>query len=133
LREPLAHVRWRTDEIMSGKRSGNTFYPFAEELRALALFQAAVPDRVGTLLGGNATEANIREATKQLYKSYMRVRDAFNDFANDVLVKIVNSLRPNVKKFTPPHVTKFSEMSPVLFIQELSPDEARRISTSASS
>jgi len=133
LRDPLAQVRWQTDEIMTGKRSGNTFYPFAEEIRALALFQAAVPDRVGTLWGNNATEENIREAAKQLYKAYQPVYEAFNAFANDVLVNIVKSLHPKTEKFTPPHVTKFSEMVPVLFVQEPSLEEAREMDARVSS
>jgi hypothetical protein len=124
-------VRWRTDEIISGKQSGNVFYPFAEEIRALALLQAAVPDQPGSLWDTNASEDDIRQAAIRLYKGYQPVHRAFETFANDVLIKIVKSLHPKTEKFTPPRVTKFSEMSPVLFVQEPTLEEARKISASA--
>ena len=65
--------------------------------------------------------SHIRKAVIRLYEAYRPVRDAFEAFANDVLVKIVKSLPYNVEKFTPPRVTKFSEMSPVLFVEEPGP------------
>jgi hypothetical protein len=133
LRDPLAQVRWQTDEIMSGKRSGNTFYPFAEEIRALALFQAAVPDQPGRLWDANATEEDIRQAAIRLYEGYKSVHRAFEAFANDVLITIVKSLNPKTEKFTPPRVTTFSEMMPVLFVQEPSLEEAREVAARASS
>jgi hypothetical protein len=133
LGQPLAEMPERTDEIMSGKQSGNIFYSFAEEIRAIALLQAAVPDQVGRLSGSNATEANIRKAAIRLYEAYMPVRKAFEAFANDVLVTIVKSLPRRIDEFTPPHVTKFSEMSPVLFVQEPSLKEARKMGARVSS
>jgi len=68
----------RADEIVSGKQSGNIFYSFAEEIRAIALLQAAVPHQAGTLSGSNATEANIRKAATRLYEAYIPVRKAFD-------------------------------------------------------
>jgi hypothetical protein len=133
LREPLARASERTDEIMSGKQNGNIFYTFAEEIRSIALLRAAVQEESGTLWDDNATEANVRQAAIRLYEAYMPVRKAFEAFANDVLVKIVKSLPRKIEKFTPPRVIKFSEMSPVLFVQELSLEEARAISARASS
>ena len=127
LREPLANARWETDEIMAGRQSGNVFYPFAEEIRALALLQAAIPDQPGTLWSSTTTEADIQEAAKRLYKGYQRVHNAFETFANDVLIKTLKSLPHKTEEFTPPRVTELSEMSPVLFVKEPSLDQAREM------
>ncbi len=118
LQEPLARAPNRSDELITGKYSGNIFYPFAEEIRSLALLQAAVPPESGKLWGENASEADIREAAIRLYEGYMAVREAFDAFANHVLVTMVKSLPYKTEKFVVPRVTKLSEMSPVLFVEE---------------
>ncbi len=133
LREPLARAPERTDEIMSGRQSGNIFYPFAEEIRSLALLRAAVQQESGTLWDDNATDANIRQAAIRLYQEYKPVHNAFDAFANDLLIKTVKSLPYKIEQFTPPHLTKFSEISPVLFVQEPTLDQAREISSRVSS
>jgi len=85
-------------------------------------------------VGGLCLFASARRAFHLLPPlGYKRVHNAFTAFANDVLIKMVKSLPSKTEEFTPPRVTKFSEMSPVLFVQELSPDEARKISTSVPS
>ena len=49
--EPLTHISGETDEIMSGKQSGNIFYSFAEQLRAVALLRAALPENADRIWG----------------------------------------------------------------------------------
>jgi hypothetical protein len=118
LRGPLAHTANRSDEIVTGKRSANIFYPFAEEIRTLALLQATVPEQRGRLWDHRASEEDMRQAAIRLYEAYRPVQEAFDAFANHVLVKMVKSLPYQTEEFTPPHVAKLSEMSSVLFVEE---------------
>jgi hypothetical protein len=62
--------------------------------------------------------SRIRDAAIELYEAYRPVRNAFDDFSNDLLVTVVKSLGPKTEKFSPPRVMKFSEMVPVLFVEE---------------
>jgi hypothetical protein len=118
LREPLASARKRSDEIITGNRSANIFYPFAEEIRALALLQATLPKGAPKLWEENVSEADIRKAAIALYESFKPVRNAFDAFSNSVLTQVVKSLPRKTERFVAPSVTKFSEMLPVLFVEE---------------
>jgi hypothetical protein len=119
LRAPLTQPSKRINEIISGKRSANVFYSFAEEIRSLALLQTAVPDVKPTKLWDDtATESDVRAAAIKLYEAFRPIRDAFDTFANSVLVTIVKSLPHKTERFIVPRVTKFLEMSPVLFVEE---------------
>lgn len=118
LREPLAHLPNRAAEIITGKHSANVFYAIAEEVRALGLLQAAQPIGAKKMWDKTICEEEIRAAAIKLYKDYRPALTAFEDFANDFLVKVVKSLRPKTEKFSPPRVTKFSDMQPVLFVEE---------------
>jgi hypothetical protein len=118
LREPLAQVSNREDEIITGRYSANIFYAFAEEIRSLAMLQAAVPKASDKLWRPNASETEIRAAAIRLYEDFKPIRDAFDAFANDVLVTIVKSLPYKTEKFVPARITKFSEMSPILFVEQ---------------
>ena len=118
LEEPLAHVPSRAAEIISGKFSANVFYTLAEEVRALALIQAANDCSDVKVWDKNASEQNIRDAVIRLYEGYRPVRDAFDAFANNVLTTMVKSLQPKTEKFTVPKVTRFAEMVPILFVEE---------------
>lgn len=119
LREPLAHISHPKDEIITGRRSANIFYSFAEEIRALALLQATRPPGAGKLWEENSSEQDIRAAVLSLYKDFRPVRDAFDAFANNVLPLVVKSLPHRTEKFIPPRITKLRRMpSPVLFVEE---------------
>jgi hypothetical protein len=118
LREPLARISKRNDEVITGGRSANIFYAFAEEIRALALLQATRPPEARKLWDENASEDAILAAAISLYESYGPVRDAFDAFANNVLTQVVKSLPYKTEKFVPTRVTKFARMSPVLFVEE---------------
>ena len=118
LREPLANAPEKAAEILSGARKRNVFYSFAEEIRSLAMLQAALPTGAPKLWDKTASEEDIRAAAKQLYTDYRRVLEAFEAFAGDVLVAMIKSLRHSTEKFTPPRVTKWADMSPVLFVEE---------------
>jgi hypothetical protein len=118
LAEPLSHVPKQATEIITGKYSANVFYTLAEEVRALAMLQATQPEGTPKVWDQSASEDDIRKAVIRLYESFKPVRDAFDVFANDVLTKIVKSLSCKTERFGVAGITKFSEMSPVLFVEE---------------
>jgi hypothetical protein len=118
LRAPLALLGDREDEITTGKYSGNIFYAFAEEIRSLAILQAAAPEGGVKLWDQNASEAEIRAAAIRLYDGFKPIQKAFDVFANDVLVKVVKSLPYKTEGFIAPRVTKLSEIRPILFVHE---------------
>jgi hypothetical protein len=118
LKEPVAHLSDREDEIITGKHSGNIFYAFAEEIRSLAMLQAAAPEGGVKLWDQNASETDIRAAAIRLYEGFKPIHNAFDAFANNVLVRIVKSLPYKTERFTAPRVTKLSEIRPILFVQE---------------
>ncbi|HZS18689.1 MAG TPA: hypothetical protein VFA51_12245 [Candidatus Udaeobacter sp.] len=118
LAEPLAHVPKAAAEVITGKYSANVFYTLAEQVRSLAMLQATQPNNAPKLWDHNASEDDIRKAAIRLYESFKPVRDAFDTFANGVLTTIVKSLTHKSEKFAIDRHTKFSEMSPVLFVEE---------------
>src|SRR5438874_2245482 len=64
LREPLANAPEKAAEILSGARKRNVFYSFAEEIRSLAMLQAALPTGAPKLWDKTASEEDIRAAAK---------------------------------------------------------------------
>lgn len=118
LREPLPHVPNAAAEIMTGKYNGNVFYSFAEEIRSLAIMQAAAHPDAPKLSDEQASEEDIRAAAIRLYDSFKPVRDAFDRFTNNILVTIVKSLPHTAEKFVPPRITTFKQMWTPLFVEE---------------
>jgi hypothetical protein len=118
LREPLAHVPQRAAEIISGKHNGNIFYTLAEEVRALAMLQVAADPDAPKIWDENASESDIRYAAIRLYESFKPVREAFDQFANTVLVTIIKSLPHRTENFAAPAVMNFDEMRTPLFVEE---------------
>lgn len=122
VREPIAHIPKRAAEIITGMSRRNIFFTIAEEVRALALLNATRKTDEQRLWDEQCTEEDIRAAVIELYEGYRPVRDAFENFANNVLVTIVRSLQPTNEHFELPRSTRFSDMLPVLFVEE--PQEA---------
>lgn len=118
LAEPLAHVPDAAAEVISGNHNANVFYTLAEEVRALALIQAANDSSEVKIWDKDASEDHIRAAVIRLYEGFRPVRDAFEVFANEVLVTIVKSLHHKTESFKAPKVTRFSQMVPTLFVEE---------------
>jgi hypothetical protein len=125
LREPLQHAPEEAAEIITGKHSGNIFYTLAEEVRALAIMQAAAHPETPMLWDEKASKDDIRAAAVRLYESFKPVLDAFDRFANNVLVTIVKSLPYTTETFIPPRLTQLQEMTIPLFIEER-PDRLKR-------
>lgn len=118
LQGPL-DARWnRVDDFISGRRSANIFYSFAEEIRAVAMAQATLPPDAAKLWESAASEDDLRNAVIALYESWKPLHDAFRDFANCVLPLLVKSLPSEIRSFSAKNVTKFAEMKPVLFVEE---------------
>jgi hypothetical protein len=118
LADPLPHVPNAAAEVITGKYSANVFYTLAEQVRALAMLQTTQADTAPKLWDQSATEEDIRKAVIKLYESFKPVRDAFDTFANDVLTKVVKSLAHRSERFEVGRITKVSEMSPMLFVEE---------------
>lgn len=118
LREPLLHVPKAAAEIITGKHNGNVFYTLAEEVRALAMLQLAAEPSGPKIWDEQASESDIRAAAVRLYESFKPVREAFDRFANNVLITIVKSLPHRTERFTAPAVTNFYEMRTPVFVEE---------------
>ena len=117
LREPLARVPESAAEIISGEYNGNVFYTLAEEVRSRGMLQVAAHPDSPKLWDEHATENDIRAAAIRLY-GYRPVRDAFDRFANNVLVTIVKSIPHSTEAFTPANIMNFDEMRAPLFVEE---------------
>jgi hypothetical protein len=118
LREPIAEYRHDHGDIFTGRHSANIFYPFAEEIRARAMMQAASPEQARKLWDKGVTEAEIRTAAVELYSQYKEPLEAFQAVANAFLIPTVKKLKPTSKTFNVRRPTKFRRMKPILFVEE---------------
>ncbi len=118
LREVVNAASNHPREIISGRHSANVFYPFAEEMRSLAIVQATLPKDAPRLSADTTSKEYLRDAVIKLYESYRPVLEKFEAFANCVLIEVIKSLPYATRSFIPPKVTKFAEMRPVLFVEE---------------
>ena len=119
LRKPIEHLpAERPAEIITGKRSSNVFYTFAEQVRALALLQAVQKRQAPKVWDENASKKEIEAAAIDLCHAYRPVRNAFDAFINDFLVAILQSLQPESETFSPRETTRLASTRPVLFVEE---------------
>ena len=103
-----------------GKRSINVFYTFAEQVRALALLQAAQKPEASKLWDEKASKKEIEAAAVGLCHAYRPVRNAF---INDFLLAILKSLQPKTERFSPRQTTRLVITRPVLFVEECGPSQ----------
>jgi hypothetical protein len=118
LREAVAQYPHGHSDIFTGRYSANIFYPFAEEIRARAMMQAASPKQARKLWDKGVSEAEIRTAAVELYTKYREPLETFQTLANEFLIPVVKALKPTSKAFTVRRVTKFRRMKPILFVEE---------------
>src|SRR4051794_38267701 len=108
-------------EIIMGERSGNVFYTFAEQVRALALLQAVQKRQAPNVWDEKASKKEIEAAAIDLCHAYRSVRDAFDAFISDFFVTILQSLQPKSERFSPRETTRLAITRPVLFVEESGP------------
>ena len=118
LREPVAKYPHDRSDIFTGRHSANVFYPFAEEIRARAMLQAAVPASARKLWDKGVSKVELTAAAVELYSHYRQPLEAFQTFANEFLISAVKTMKPTSKPFTVRRATKFRRMKPILFVEE---------------
>lgn len=118
LRETVAKYPHKDCDILTGYHSANVFYPFAEDIRARAMVQAAAPAGSPNLLGTGVSDNELRAGVVELYTLYRKPLEAFQVFANDFLIASVKTLKPKSKQFTVRRATTFQRMKSILFVEE---------------
>lgn len=118
LREAVTKYPHKDCDILTGYYSANVFYPFAEEIRARAMMQAAAPAGSPNLLNAGVSEKELRAGVVELYTLYRKPLEAFQAFANDFLIASVKTLKPKSKQFTVRRAVRFRRMKSILFVEE---------------
>ena len=90
---------------LTGERSGNIFYNFAEAVR-----NASLLDEVGAL--------DPSVATNPLYRDLGRLHDWFMAFSRAIMVAITERCGVRVQTLTSTEVVDPSERLPIIFIDE---------------
>jgi hypothetical protein len=117
LRKPIEHLpAERPAEIITGKRSSNVFYTFAEQVRALGLLRAA--EKLPKPWDEKASKKEIEAAAIELCHAYRPVRNRFDAFINDLLIAILKPLQPKSERFSARQMTRLASTQPVLFVEE---------------